>query len=102
MNLLRKDLLLARGDRSGPQCDSVIDLGKVLSQRVCLLYKITNVMAVLCSIIFGAVQFSNWLRHLSNVLTQTEVSKELFHVCLPLSSLLPVCNRFNIQYRCSV
>lgn len=98
MNLPRKDFLPAHRDRSGPQCDSVIDLARVLSQRVHLLYKITNFMTVLLSIIFGDVQFSNWLSHLSNVLNKTKVSKELFHVCLPLLPLLPVCMRFNIQY----
>lgn len=102
MNLPRTDLLPTRRDRSGPQCDSAIDLSGMLSQRACLLYKITDFMAILLSIFFGAVQFSNWLSHRSNVLNQTKVSKELFHVCLPLLPLLPVCNRFNIQYRCSV
>lgn len=102
MNLPTTDLLPACKDRSGPQSDSAIDLGRVLSQRVCLPYKITNFMAILLSIIFGVVQFSNCLSHLSNVLNQTKVSKELFHVCLSLLPLLPVCNRFNIQYSCNV
>lgn len=70
--------------------------------RVCLLFKITNFMAILLSLIFWNVQFSNWLRHVSNVLNQTKVSKELFHVCLFLLSLLSACNTFNIQYRCNV
>lgn len=86
MNLPRTDLLLARRDRSGPQCDSAIDLGRVLSQRPCLLYKITNCMAKLCSIIFGAVQFCNWLSHLSNVLNQAKVSKERFRVFTSVTS----------------
>lgn len=89
MNLPRTDLPAHR-DRSGPQCDSAIDLSRVLSCRVCLLFKITNFMAILLIIIFGTVPFSNWLSHLSNVLNQTKISKELFHVCLPLLSLLSV------------
>lgn len=101
MNLPRTDLPAHR-DRSGPRCDSAIYLSWVLSWRVCLLCKITNFMAILLSIIFGTVQFSNWLSHLSNVLNQTKVSKELFHVCLPLLCLLPVGNTFSIQYRCNV
>ena len=55
MNLPRTDLLPTRGDRSGPQCDRAIDLGRVLSQRACLLYKITDFMAILLSVIFGAL-----------------------------------------------
>lgn len=102
MNLPTADLLPARRDRSGPQSDRAIDLDRVLSQRACLLYKTTNFMVVLLSLFLGDVQFSNWLSHLSNVLNQTKVSKELFRVCLPLLPLLPVCNRFNIQYKCNV
>lgn len=102
MNLPRTDLLPARRDRSGPHCDSAIDLGSVLSQRVCLFYKITDFMAIILSITFAAVQFSIWLSQLSNVLNQIKVIKELFHVCLPLLPLLPVRNIFNIQYKCNV
>lgn len=101
MNLPRTDLPAHR-DRAGPWCDSAVDLSRVLPWRVCLLFKITNFMAILLSLIFGTVQFSNLQSHLSNVLNHTKVSKELFHVCLPLLSLLSACNTFNIQYRCNV
>lgn len=98
INLPRRELPAHR-DRSAPQCDGAIDLSRVFLWRVCLPFKIPNFMAVLLSLIFGTVQFSNRLSHLSNVLNRTKVSKELFHMCLPLFF---ACNKFNIRYRYNV
>lgn len=88
MNLPRADLPAHR-DRSGPQCDSAVDLSRVLLWSVCLLFKITNFMAILLSLIFGTVQFSNLLSHLSNVLNQTRVSKVIS--CVFTSVVSAVC-----------